>query len=214
MIIWDAPLSLLIISMDLYKQMSLCWLLIFTCISHLSYWHQINWRWERCTRYIITKGGFELFPNWFNIAKKLENFNNIVTPDLFGFGLCPPNRIIFPIFAKKISVVTRVKNKIMIFCVFPSLGDNEWGLISDRRVTDTDHFAHCVWFSRFLDTGLADNRNQFWESISFHFSSSSAIRAGRQTMLSVSLESISQSILKALFIDLICLLINIAAIPS
>ena len=73
-----------------------------------------------------------------------ENFNIIVAPDLLGFGLCPPNRIIFSILAKKISFVTRVKNKIIFFVFFPSVGDNEWGLISDHRVTDTDHFAHCV----------------------------------------------------------------------
>ena len=109
--------------MDLCKQMSLCWLLIFTCISHLSYWHQINWRSERYTRYIITKGGFELLPNWFNIAKKRENFNIIVAPDLLGFRLCPPNRIISPILAKKIA--SRVKNKKIIFCVF-SITRGQW----------------------------------------------------------------------------------------
>ena len=77
-------------------------------------------------------------------TKKRRNFNIIVAPDLFGFGLCPSNRIIYFLFSQEnLFSDTRVKNK-MIFCVFSITRDNEWGLISDRRLTDTDHFAHCV----------------------------------------------------------------------
>ena len=43
-------------------------------------------------------------------------------------------------------------------------------------LTGTDDFAHCVWFSRFPNTGHWDNRDQFWESFSFHFSGSGDAR--------------------------------------